>query len=110
MKHIYFLSILLMFSNAVYSQIKQIEESILKCQYKYTWQFDTLKNEVRDDLLVLEIGKNISKYYSYYTFESDSLNATPDGRREWKRRFRNALEKYGPITSKIPGKRMRDYI
>lgn len=110
MKHIYFLTILLMFSNAVYLQNKQNRGVLLKCQYKYTWKFDTLKNVVKEDMVILEIGKNISKCYSYYTFESDSLNTTPDGRIEWKRRLKRSFEKNRAELSKVPHKRMKTYV
>ena len=35
---------------------------------------DISKQETYDDLQRLEIGKNISKYYSYFNFNNDSLN------------------------------------
>lgn len=57
-------------------------------QYEYSYHFDTLnKNDVRNDLIILQVGQNVSKSYSYYTFRSDSLRATPDGARVFRESF-----------------------
>lgn len=83
----------------------------LKCQYNHTWQFDTLENIVRDDLLILQIGKNMSKSYSYYTFQYDSLNSSPKGRAEAQRLFIKAFrENGGSIPRNFPHKRIKSYI
>ena len=81
----------------------------MKCLYRYVYAFDTLKNELRDDLLILQIGKEISKCYSYYTFQSDSLQRTPDGAKVWSELFRRAIEKDG-IYGDFPHVRMSTYI
>jgi GLPGLI family protein len=50
--------------------------------YQYSWQFDTITyNDIREDLIILQVGQNISKSFSYYTFQSDSLLATSGGER-----------------------------
>ena len=81
----------------------------MKCLYRYVYTFDTLKNELRDDLLILQIGKEVSKCYSYYTFQSDSLQRTPDGAKVWSELFRRAIEKDG-IYGDFPHVRMSTYV
>ena len=87
-----------------------LDNAQLKCQYAYTWQNDTLSGKTRDDLLVLQIGKDISKSYSYYTFQSDSLKSTPDGRKVWRELFSKAIKKDGANATNFPYKRMKAYV
>ena len=86
-----------------------IDRAHMKCLYRYVYTFDTLKNELRDDLLILQIGKEVSKCYSYYTFQSDSLRRTPDGAKVWSELFRRAIEKDG-IYGDFPHVRMSTYV
>ena len=86
-----------------------IDRAHMKCLYRYVYTFDTLKNELRDDLLILQIGKEVSKCYSYYTFQSDSLQRTPDGAKVWSELFRRAIEKDG-IYGDFPHVRMSTYV
>lgn len=58
-----------------------IDNAHLKCQYQYIWQNDTLNGKTRDDLLILQIGKSISKSYSYYSNQVDSISALPNGKK-----------------------------
>ena len=104
-------SILLLASLAVQAAAREpvIDRAHMKCLYRYVYAFDTLKNELRDDLLILQIGKEISKCYSYYTFQSDSLQRTPDGAKVWSELFRRAIEKDG-IYGDFPHVRMSTYI
>lgn len=61
---------------------KELDKAQFKFYYEYAYEFDTLTfNDKREDLIILQVGQNISKSYSYYTFQSDSLRATPDGER-----------------------------
>ena len=65
----------------IYTQ-EVLDKAQYRFHYKYAWEFDTLTlNDTREDLIILQVGENISKSYSYYTFQSDSLVATPDGKR-----------------------------
>lgn len=57
---------------------KKIDEVYLKCQYDYTYIQDTLSGKTAKDWLVLQIGKNMSKCYSYYSMQVDSIFASPD--------------------------------
>ena len=86
-----------------------LDRAHMKCLYRYVYSFDTLKNELRDDLLILQIGKEVSKCYSYYTFQCDSLRRTPDGAKVWSELFRRAIEKDG-IYGDFPHVRMSTYV
>ena len=102
---------LLLASLAVQATAREpvIDRAHMKCLYRYVYTFDTLKNELRDDLLILQIGKEVSKCYSYYTFQSDSLQRTPDGAKVWSELFRRATEKDG-IYGDFPHVRMSTYV
>ena len=104
-------SILLLTSLAVQATAREpmIDRAHMKCLYRYVYTFDTLKNELRDDLLILQIGKEVSKCYSYYTFQCDSLRRTPDGAKVWSELFRRATEKDG-IYGDFPHVRMSTYV
>ena len=104
-------SILLLSSLAVQATAREpmIDRAHMKCLYRYVYTFDTLKNELRDDLLILQIGKEVSKCYSYYTFQCDSLQRTPDGAKVWSELFRRAIEKDG-IYGDFPHVRMSTYV
>ena len=79
MKKIFTLICLLVTVSAVISQENVLDNAYLKCQYEYIWKQDTLSGKTRDDLLILQVGENISKCYSYYSNEVDSLMALPNG-------------------------------
>ena len=102
---------LLLASLAVQAAAREpmIDRAHMKCLYRYVYTFDTLKNELRDDLLILQIGKEVSKCYSYYTFQCDSLRRTPDGAKVWSELFRRAIEKDG-IYGDFPHVRMSTYV
>ena len=104
-------SILFLASLAVRAAAREpmLDRSHMKCLYRYVYTFDTLKNELRDDLLILQIGKEVSKCYSYYTFQYDSLRRTPDGAKVWSELFRRAIEKDG-IYGDFPHVRMSTYV
>ena len=103
--------LLLLTSLAVQAAAREpmIDRAHMKCLYRYVYTFDTLKNELRDDLLILQIGKEVSKCYSYYTFQSDSLQRTPDGAKVWSELFQQAIEKDG-IDGDFPHVRMSTYV
>lgn len=75
----------------IYSQDKKLDDAFLKCMYKHTYLKDTLEASVSEDLMILQIGKNVSKFYSYYTYQFDSLMGTPSGDKEWEKNFNNAM-------------------
>lgn len=94
MKRTLVIGLCFIFTSAVFSQEKVLDTAYLKCQYKYTYLKDTLDIATFDDLLILQIGRNISKSYSYYTFQSDSLSKTPDGDLVRKEIFNRSLEDF----------------
>lgn len=100
--------ILLFFTSSLFSQNK-LDAAWLKSSYSYTYQKDTIRKIQNDDLLILQIGKNISKCYSYYTYQSDSLRSSKDGEKIWRQLFKKAIvDAKGEIpNSGFPYKRMR---
>ena len=79
MKGTFTIVCLLIITSIVFSQEKVLDNAYLKCQYEYTLQSDTLSGKTRDDLLILQIGENISKCYSHYSNQIDSIDALPNG-------------------------------
>jgi GLPGLI family protein len=54
---------------------KVIDTSLITISYEVKIVVDTNKpNEIQEDLLVLQIGKRISKSYSQFLFQADSIN------------------------------------
>ena len=104
-----FFILAILYHLSIFSQ-QEIDENLMTFQYKHTWKFDTLENIVRDDLIILQIGNGISKSYSYYTFQSDSLKSTPDGRKVWRELFSKAIKKDGANATNFPYKRMKAYV
>ena len=93
------------------AQNENIGTSDLICQYKLIWQFDTLTNTIRDDLIILKIGSNVFKSYSYYTYQSDSLNETPNGKEAWRMLFKKAIkESNGAVPTGFPHKRSKTFV
>ena len=85
-----------------------LDETHLKCSYIYTSLKDTISRTQKDDLLYLQIGKNLSKCYSYYTYQSDSLSSTKDGIETSRQLFKKAIaETKGVPQGGFPYKRMR---
>jgi GLPGLI family protein len=59
-----------------------LDKAQYRFHYEYAWEFDTISlNNTREDLVILQIGQNISKSYSYPSFYYDSLRSSPDGER-----------------------------
>ena len=85
---------------------KKIDEAYLKCQYDYTYVVDTLSGKTAKDWLVLQIGKNMSKSYSYYSMQVDSIFASPDRDVILRQQINAAI---GSKTE-WPHKRMKAYV
>lgn len=83
------------------------DSAFMRAQYEMTYQLDTVSFGMeRKDLIVLDIGKNVSKCFSYYTYQNDSLLNTPNGMMEWSRLFKTAISKTtGSLPSDFPHKR-----
>lgn len=108
-----FLSIL---SLNVFTQEKTLDLAYLKCQYHHTYLKDTLDVDTYSDLFILQIGQNVSKWYSYYSFQADSLHRTLDGEKVWKEIFARSLEDLNQhrdrnkFLNSFPRPRSRTYI
>ena len=85
---------------------KKIDEAYLKCQYDYTYIQDTLSGKTAKDWLVLQIGENLSKCYSYYSMQVDSIFASPDRDAILRQQINAAI---GSKTE-WPHKRMKAYV
>ena len=77
----------------LFSQEK-LDDAFLVCQYKHYYKKDTLQNSLREDLWILQIGENISKFYSYYTFQVDSLHGTPEGKQKGREMVNQAISDF----------------
>ena len=74
---IYLLLLLMMPMVSAIAQ-KKLDEAYLKCQYDYQYEDDTLTHHLKEDRLVLLVGKNVSKCYSYYSMQVDTIFASPN--------------------------------
>jgi len=110
MSKIYALIYLLVTVSAVFSQEKVLDNAYLKCQYEYIWKQDTLSGKTRDDLLILKVGENLSKCYSYYSNEVDSLMALPNGDEIAMKMISDAMKSDDFMKGLYPHKRMKAYI
>ncbi len=92
----------LIMSSLVFAQ-QELDKAQYRFYYEYAFEFDTITlTDTREDLIILQVGQNISKSFSYYTFKSDSLRATPDGRDVFRETLRKAIEEWR-ATGKRPG-------
>lgn len=94
MAHLLQLLFLFFIPTIVFSQEKVLDKAYLKCHYKYSYLKDTLDIATYDDLLILQIGQNVSKSYSYYSFQADSLSKTENGKKVWKEIFNKSLNEW----------------
>ncbi len=87
-----FVAAILVFTNQPAFTQEVLDQAQFRFYYDYAYEFDTITlNDTRDDLIILQVGQNISKSYSYYTFQSDSLRATPDGRQVFRESLNRAI-------------------
>lgn len=87
-----------------------LDTAHLKCQYQYYWRNDTLSGKTRDDLLILQIGGNISKSYSHYSNQVDSISALPNGDKIMGKMIDNAMKNGDFMKGNYLHKRMKSYI
>ena len=85
--------ILLFMALAVHASAQKdvLDRASMKCMYRATKLKDTLDVAFYEDLLILQIGPKVSKCFSYYTFQNDSLRQTPEGQRQASELFNRAL-------------------
>ena len=110
MKKFSTLMCLVIILSAVFSQENVLDNAYLKCQYEYIWKQDTLSGKSRDDLLILKVGENLSKCYSYYSNEVDSLMALPNGDEIAMKMISDAMKSDDFMKGLYPHKRLKTYI
>lgn len=73
--------------------------------YDFEYTKDSINSIIGEDILYLEISKNSSFCFSYYTYYTDSLKNTPNGRLVWGKLFSAAIAKEGTNATSFPHKR-----
>ena len=73
--------------------------------YDFEYTKDSINSIIEKDMLYLEISENNSFCFSYYTYYTDSLRNTPDGRAVWRKLFSAAIAKDGANATSFPYKR-----
>lgn len=72
--------------------------------YDFEYTKDSIHSIIDKDILYLEIAKNSSLCFSYYTYYADSLWNTPNGRAIWGKLFSAAIAKDGTNATSFPYK------
>ena len=105
-------SILLLASLAVRAAAREpvLDRAYMKCLYRYVYLNDTLTGKTKDDLLILQIGKSISKCFSHYSNQVDSLSALPNGDMIIGKMINDAMNNGEFMRGKYPHKRLKTYI
>ena len=111
MKRKCFIFLFLTFYLIGFAQNKKIDTANMLCSYVYEYLTDTLSGEQqrKEDLLYLQIGAECSKCYSYYTYQCDSLMASPNGDKLWDSFLTEAVGKGlkgKQLHNAIPHRRM----
>lgn len=83
--------------------------NVLGADFRAIYNFEYTKDSIRsikgEDILNLELCDGHSFCFSQYTWETDSLHATPGGDAVWRKLLTAALEKEGSTTTAFPHKR-----
>ena len=105
-------SILLLASLAVQTAAREpvIDRAHMKCLYRYVYLNDTLTGKTKNDLLVLQIGTRISKCFSHYSNQVDSLSALPNGDMIIGKMINDAMNNGEFMRGNYPHKRLKTYI
>ena len=105
-------SILLLASLTVRAAAREpmIDRAYMKCLYRYVYLNDTLTGKTKDDLLILQIGKSISKCFSHYSNQVDSLSALPNGDMIIGKMIDDAMNSGEFMRGNYPHKRLKTYI
>ena len=104
--------LLLLASLAVQAAAREpvLDRAYMKCLYRYVYLNDTLTGKTKDDLLVLQIGTRISKCFSHYSNQVDSLSALPNGDMIIGKMINDAMNNGEFMRGKYPHKRLKTYI
>ena len=93
--------IFLIFSYVLSHGQEVIDTSFLRCSYRLHSLRDTIeKKEFPEQIFILQVGENNSKYYSFHTAVFDSIAADKEGRQKMRESVNMMLQKY-EITGKI---------
>lgn len=68
-------------NNSVLDKVTEIGTSVMEFTYDYAWATDTTDvSKVKKDVMLLQVGNDISKFFSYRKMQIDSLiqASTPD--------------------------------
>ena len=105
-------SILFLASLAVQAVARDplIDRAYMKCLYRYVYLNDTLTGKTKNDLLVLQIGTRISKCFSHYSNQVDSLSALPNGDMIIGKMINDAMNNGEFMRGNYPHKRLKTYI
>ena len=88
-----------------------LDSSYIKCHYDFSYLLRSSEKEVREDLFILQIGKKVSKCYSYYTYQCDSIMNLPNGKELWSQMFTKAMaEAKGGPAENFPYRRSKEFI
>jgi len=88
-----------------------LDSSYIKCYYDFSYLLRSSDKEKREDLFILQIGKKVSKCYSYYTYQADSIMSLPNGKEIWDQMFMKALkESKGGPAENFPYRRSKEFI
>ncbi|MDO4984252.1 MAG: GLPGLI family protein [Prevotella sp.] len=104
MRYYILLLLVVMFGDSMAQKV--IDHAYLKCQYKYTYIRDTLTGKSDNDLLALQIGHKISKCYSQYSVQVDSILALPNSDDVLLQHIKQAIS----AKTDYPHKRMKAYV
>ena len=104
--------LLLLASLAVQAAAREpvLDRAHMKCLYRYVYLNDTLTGKTKDDLLILQIETRISKCFSHYSNQVDSLSALPNGDMIIGKMIDDAMNSGEFMRGNYPHKRMKTYI
>ena len=104
--------LLLLTSLAVQAAAREpvLDRAYMKCLYRHVYLNDTLTGKTKDDLLILQIGKSISKCFSHYSNQVDSLSALPNGDMIIGKMINDAMNNGEFMLGNYPHKRLKTYI
>ena len=94
MRALFFSLLCIMWGMLATAQEKVLDHAYIKCQYRSAVLKDTLDIPTYEDLLILQIGHKVSKCFSYYTFQRDSLARSPEGEQKSRELFQRALKDF----------------
>ena len=110
MKIVVYLLLLASLSVQAAAREPVLDRAYMKCLYRYVYLNDTLTGKTKDDLLILQIGKSISKCFSHYSNQVDSLSALPNGDMIIGKMINDAMNSGEFMRGNYPHKRLKTYI